>query len=175
MLTSSSSSTGSSDDSTDDELMMRLRRVPRGNPLDGLKLRDLHGNILSSPEQPSMLTTSNYSSYLSSDESTTDEYTDLGYTIGSDGSSEQTLSSITLIQRDSDETPTMSDLLCSTLRYPLNSTIVPSSISEQREETAELSLMMDEEHILIRESRKPWDEKRTLRRQSGMVRLPGLK
>lgn len=166
----SSSSTHYSDESTEDEVMKRvLRRMPRGNPLKGMQLRDLHGNFISSPDQPSTLSTSSYSS---SDESIGDEYTDLGYTICADSSSEQTLSSVTVIQRDADEPPMMSDVLCSTLSYPLSSTIMMSSVVEEQ---ADLSLMIDEEKILMKENRKPWDEKRTLRRQSGSVRLPGLK
>lgn len=171
-----SSSTHSSDESTDDEVMKRmLRRVPRGNPRGGLKLRDLHGNILSSPDQSSTLTTSSYSAYSSSDESTAGDYTDLGYTIGSDDSSEQTLTSVSVINLEPDESPMTSDLLSSTLSYPLSSTMMISCMEEQRDETVALSLMIDEEQILMREGRKLWDDKRTLRRQSGMVRLPGLK
>ena len=62
-------------------------------------------------------------------------------------------------------------LLNSTCSYPLSSTIKTFSEST---DIKDLTLMIDEEQVLEREGRKPIDTKRSLRRQSGMLRLPGV-
>jgi hypothetical protein len=66
--------------------------------------------------------------------------------------------------------PRYRDLLCSTFNYPLNSTM--KSLPQESQDLADLTLMVDEEDILAREDRAPWDERKPLRRQQGMGCLP---
>ena len=68
------------------------------------------------------------------------------------------------------------DLLHSTMLYPLSSTI-RSMMGEATDESADdtLTLIVEEEKdTLASESRVPLAERKTLRRQDGMVRLPGV-
>lgn len=158
--------------------------APRARITQGIPLRGLNGNVLPplAPRQRSPSQLTDYS-YFGSDESaefydstTADCSKRYSCTSQSDNSSvfdgEELIDSMSMIEQD--RAP-RSDCLHSTLRYPLSSTI--RSMGESQYTTADdtLTLIVEAENdTLAREGRVPWEERKTLRRQDGMVRLPGL-
>ena len=173
----SDESADSSDSTTSD---CSHYEAPRPRITQGIPLRDLNGNVLPplSPRQRSPSQLTDYSSYFCSDESA--EFYDstaadcsklYSYTSQSDNG-EELIDSMSMIKQD--RAP-LSDCLHSSLRYPLSSTI--RSMGESQDTTADdtLTLIVEAENdSLAREGRVPWEERKTLRRQDGMVRLPGL-
>ena len=146
--------------------------APRARITQGIPLRDLKGNPLAplSPRRrsPPQLTASSFCS----DESA-EFYDDSTRSDCCSQFNSFTIGSMSMIKRVREPE---CDLLHSTMLYPLSSTI-RSMMGEATDESADdtLTLIVEEEKdTLASESRVPLAERKTLRRQDGMVRLPGV-